>query len=115
MKDSVPISGNLDISNNGTPQSSGWRSKLGLEMWEPFSSSDRISFSYLTDPRSFELQSYSLAYQASYGSFTRSLRWLFESEYSNQLTQSDLFLSDGMYMGFLGSYGSNLDRLKECP
>ena len=68
VKDSVPISGNLDISNNGTPQSSGWRSKLGLEMWEPFSSSDRISFSYLTDPKeASELQSYSLAYQASYG------------------------------------------------
>ena len=107
VKDSVPISGNLDISNNGTPQSSGWRSKLGLEMWEPFSSSDRISFSYLTDPKeASELQSYSLAYQASYGSFSHAIFGGFtESEYSNQVSQSDLFLSDGMYLGFLGSYG----------
>ena len=107
VKDSVPISGNLDISNNGTPQSSGWRSKVGVEMWEPFSSSDRISFSYSTDPKeTSEMQSYSFAYQANYGAFSHALFGGFsESEYSNQVSQSDLFLSDGMYLGFLGSYG----------
>jgi len=107
VKDSVPISGNLDISNNGTPQSSGWRSKVGVEMWEPFSSSDRISFAYSTDPKeTSEMQSYSFAYQANYGSFSHALYGGYsESEYSNQVSQSDLFLSDGMYLGFLGSYG----------
>ena len=107
VKDSMPISANLDISNNGTPQSSGWRSKLGVEMWEPFNNSDRISVSYSTDPlETSELQSYSLAYQASYGSFSHALFGGFsESEYSNQVSKSDLFLSNGMYLGFLGSYG----------
>lgn len=113
VKDSVPISGNLDISNNGTPQSSGWRSKLGVEMWEPFSSFDRISLSYSTDPlETSELQSYSFSYQASYGSFSHALFGGFsESEYSNQVSQSDLFLSDGMYLGFLGSYGFESESL----
>jgi hemolysin activation/secretion protein len=107
VNDSVPISGNLDISNNGTPQSSGWRSKVGVEMWEPFSSSDRISFTYSTDPKETSaMQSYSFAYQANYGSFSHALFGGYsESEYSNQVSQSDLFLSDGMYLGFLGSYG----------
>lgn len=113
VKDNVPISGNLDVSNSGTPQSSGWRSKLGVEMWEPFSGSDRISLSYSTDPlEASELQSYSFAYQASYGSFSHALFGGFsESEYSNQVSQSDLFLSDGIYLGFLGSYGFNSGRL----
>ena len=107
VKDSLPISGTLDISNNGTPQSSGWRSKLGVEFWEPFAESDRFSFSYATDPKeTSDLQSYSFAYQASYGSFSHALFGGYtESEYSNQVSQSDLFLSDGMYLGFLGSYG----------
>jgi len=107
VKDSLPISGTLDISNNGTPQSSGWRSKLGVELWEPFAESDRFSFSFATDPKeTSDLQSYSFAYQASYGSFSHALFGGYtESEYSNQVSQSDLFLSDGMYLGFLGSYG----------
>ena len=117
VKDSVPISGNLDISNNGTPQSSGWRSKLGVEMWEPFSSSDRISFSYSTDPKeTSEMQSYSFAYQANYGAFSHALFGGFsESEYSNQLSQSDFVFSDGMYLGFLGSYGLILGDLMAYP
>lgn len=106
VKDSTPISANLDISNNGTPQSSGWISRLGVEILEPFATMDRASISIATDPLNVsEYQSYSFAYQANYGTFSHSFFGGYsESEYSNQVSLSDLFLSNGMYLGFLGSY-----------
>ena len=107
VQDSLPISANIGLSNEATPQSSGLRAKAGVELWEPFATSDKISLTYSTDPKEpSESQSYSLAYQASYGAFSHALfAGYSESEYSNQVSSSDLFISDGVYLGFLGSYG----------
>ena len=107
VKDRLPVSANLGLSNEATPQSSGLRAKAGIELWEPFASSDKISLTYSTDPKEpSESQSYSLAYQAAYGAFSHALfAGYSESEYSNQVSSNDLFISDGVYLGFLGSYG----------
>ena len=107
VKDRLPVSANLGLSNEATPQSSGLRAKAGIELWEPFASSDKISLTYSTDPKEpSESQSYSLAYQAAYGAFSHALfAGYSESEYSNQVSSNDLFISDGVYFGFLGSYG----------
>ena len=106
VEDSLPISSAINIANDGTPQSSGWKSKFGVEILEPFASNDKASISFATDPlESSEYQSYSFAYQANYGALSHSLFGGYsESEYSNQVSQDDLFLSNGMYLGFLGSY-----------
>jgi len=107
VQDSLPISANIGLSNEATPQSSGLRAKARVELWEPFATSDEISLTYSTDPKEpSESQSYSFAYQASYGAFSHALfAGYSESEYSNQVSSSDLFISDGVYLGFLGSYG----------
>lgn len=114
VQDSVPISANLGLSNEATPQSSGLRAKVGVELWEPFASSDKISLTYNTDPKEpSESQSYSLAYQAAYGAFSHALfAGYSESEYSNQVSSNDLFISDGVFLGFLGSYGFETGALE---
>lgn len=104
VEDSLPLVFKGKLANDGNAKSSGWRSTLGLEWWEPFPSADKISFSWLTDPESTStLNSFTGQYM---GSYSDDWNWaLFlgysESEYNNVLSPVSFdIVGEGFFVGF---------------
>ncbi|MDC3335841.1 hypothetical protein OAV71_04965 [Opitutales bacterium] len=108
VEDSLPLVLTANIANDGNAKSSGWRSTLGLEWWEPFPTADKISVSWLTDPENTSsLNSFSAQYL---GSYSDDWNWaLFtgfsESEYNDVLSpvSFDIF-GEGFFAGFFVSH-----------
>ena len=108
VEDSLPIVFTANLANDGNAKSSGWRSTLGLEWWEPFPSADKISFNWLTDPESTStLNSFTAQYL---GSYSDDWNWaLFsgysESEYNDVLSPVSFdIVGEGFFAGFLVSH-----------
>ena len=103
VKDQYPISPYVSISNDGTEQSSGWRSRIGLEKWETLMPNDRLNLAYTFDPKnSSQLSSYLGSYQ--FGSEIKSTIYAgySDSKYEN-ITSSSLNMDvagDGFFAGF---------------
>ena len=107
VDDSMPVVFTANLANDGSAQSSGWRSTLGLEWWEPFPTADKISFNWLTDPESTStLNSFTANYS---GSYSDNWNWAVfsgysESEYNNVLSTGNFdILGEGLFAGFLVS------------
>ncbi|MDG1138157.1 MAG: ShlB/FhaC/HecB family hemolysin secretion/activation protein [Opitutales bacterium] len=114
VKDQYPISPYVKVSNDGTDQSSGWRSTVGFEVWESFLANDRINFSYTLDPKdASQLSSYFASYQFSYDGFSHSLYAGYsDSEYEN-VTSSSLDMDiagDGFFAGYSGLFSLDADN-----
>ena len=107
VEDSVPVVLTVDVINDGPRQSSRWRVGAGLEWWEPFSESDRLSFSWSGDASSpSQISSYSFNYIGKSGDKTD---WFVyggysESEYDNVVSGADLdILGEGLNLGLAGT------------
>jgi hemolysin activation/secretion protein len=104
VDDSAPVAFSANVSNDGARQSSGWRSGVGLEWWEPFAQGDRLALSWLTDPEDpSQMSSYSMQYIGESG---ENFDWLAfagysTSEYDNVVSSADLDVAgDGLHLGF---------------
>jgi len=107
VEDSSPIGFSLGFSNDGTSQSSGWRGKVGIQLWEPFGSADRLSLNFATDPGNFsQYNSYSLQYQLGSKKFKQVLYAGYSrSEYDNVISSSDINVAgDGYHVGYSAVY-----------
>lgn len=107
VKDSTPIGFSFGFSNDGSSQSSGWRGKAGFEIWEPFGDTDKLLFSYASDPEDFsQYNSYSLQYLFGSEGFTQVLYAGYsQSEYDNVISSSDINVAgDGYHVGYSASY-----------
>jgi len=114
VQDKYPLSPYIKVSNDGTDQSSGWRSTVGAEVWESLLPNDRLNFSYTLDPRdSSQLSSYFASYQ--FGS--SSLRHTFyagysDSEYENVISSLGMDIAgDGFFAGYGGLFPLVSDSL----
>ena len=109
VEDHIPIVFTSGIANDGVEQSSGWRASAGFEWWQPFASSDKFAFDWLTDGES--LNSFSGQYSGSGGD---NWNWLAfagysESEYDDLIAPVyyDL-VGEGIHAGFLLSRNLSL-------
>ncbi len=107
VEDSLPVVTTVNLANDGNAKSSGWRSTLGLEWWEPFHKSDKLSFNWMTDPQSTStLNSFSAQYLTTY-SDTWSIMMFTgysESEYKNVLSPVSFdILGEGLFAGAMVS------------
>ena len=113
VKDSFPITPYIKISNDGTEQSSGWRTTAGFEIWEGLFSNDRVNLAYTLDPKdASQLSSYFASYQINYNRLAHTIYAGYsDSEYEN-VTSSSLNMDiagDGFFAGYTGafSFGSS--------
>ena len=107
VEDSTPIAFSLGFSNDGSSQSSGWRGKAGIELWEPFGETDKLLFSYASDPEDFsQYNSYAMQYLFGSEGFSQVLYAGYsQSEYDNVISSSDINVAgDGYHIGFSASY-----------
>ena len=107
VEDSVPVVLTVDVINDGPRQSSRWRVGAGLEWWEPFSESDRLSLSWSGDASSpSQISSYSFNYLGKSGEKTD---WFVyggysDSEYDNVVSGADLDIAgEGLNLGVAGT------------
>jgi len=107
VNDGPPVVVTGGVANDGVRISSGWRSNLGIEWWEPFREGDRLSLTWTTDPGDVsQLNGYSVQYAGEPGS---TINWaLFggytESEYDDVITAVDIdVMGEGLHLGFAGS------------
>jgi hemolysin activation/secretion protein len=108
VEDQLPLSPYISISNDGTEQSSGWRTRVGLEIWENFMPNDRLNLSYSLDPKdASQLSSYFASYQFGSSDFTQTVYAGYsDSEYEN-VTSSTLNMDiagDGFFAGYSAVY-----------
>ena len=114
VEDSFPISPYVKISNDGTEQSSGWRSTVGLELWEAVLPNDRFNLSYTLDPKdASQLSSYFASYQMGSNRFKQTIFAGFsDSEYENVASTalSMDIAGDGFFTGYSGVLGLGLEN-----
>jgi hemolysin activation/secretion protein len=107
VEDSIPLVTTVNFANDGNAKSSGWRSTLGLEWWEPFYKSDKISFSWMTDPQSTStLNSFSAQYLTNYSDTWTVMMFTgySESEYNDVLSPISFDISgEGLFAGVMVS------------
>jgi len=111
VKDQYPISPYIRLSNDGTDQSSGWRSTVGLEVWESLLANDRFNLSYTLDPKdASQLSSYLASYQCG----SQEFRHTFHAGYSDSTyenvtpTALDMEIAgDGFFAGYSGVLSLN--------
>ncbi len=108
VEDEYPVSPSVGFSNDGTDQSSGWRARVGLELWEALTPNDRMNLSYTLDPKdASQLSSYLASYQFDSGELTHTFFLGYsDSEYEN-VTASSLDMDvagDGFFAGYSALY-----------
>ena len=107
VEDSLPLVTTVNLANDGNSKSSGWRSTLGLEWWEPFYKSDKISFNWMTDPQSTStLNSFSAQYLTNYSDTWTLMMFTgySESEYNNVLSPVSFdIVGEGLFAGVMVS------------
>ena len=116
VEDSLPIGLSVGFANDGTSQSSGWRSQVGLEIWEPFSETDKLILTYSTDPDDFSLyNSYALQYRFGSTGFSQVLYAGYsQSEYDSVISTSDINVAgDGVHAGYSASYAMGSFRIDD--
>jgi hemolysin activation/secretion protein len=105
VDDSLPVVYKARVANDGTEESSGWRASAGFDFIEPFTTSDKFSFNWLTDAEN--LNSYSSQYS---GSNNDNFSWVAflgysDSEYDQLISPVALDISgEGLHAGFLLSH-----------
>ncbi len=104
VEDQFPAISTISFSNDGTEQSSGWRSRIGVEFWEVLKPQDTLNFSYTLDPTdSSQLSSYFSSYQLKSDDFIHSFYAGFsDSDYDNVVSPSlnmDI-AGDGFFAGY---------------
>ena len=107
VQDQYPISTYINVSNDGTEQSSGWRTKVGLEVWENFLPNDRLNLSYTLDPKdASQLSSYFASYQFGTSEFSQTLYMGYsDSKYENITQSVDMDIAgDGFFAGYSAVY-----------
>ena len=107
VEDSLPLVTTVNLANDGNSKSSGWRSTLGLEWWEPFYKSDKISFNWMTDPQSTStLNSFSAQYLTNFSDTWTVMMFTgySESEYNNVLSPVSFdIVGEGLFAGVMVS------------
>ena len=114
VQDKYPVSPYIKVSNDGTDQSSGWRSTVGAEVWESLLPNDRLNFSYTLDPRdSSKLSSYFASYQFGSSSLRHTLfAGYSDSEYENVVSSLSMDIAgDGFFTGYNGLLPLGTDSL----
>ena len=114
VEDQYPISPYIKVSNDGTEQSSGWRSTVGLEVWESLVPNDRLNLSYTLDPENAsQLSSYFASYQfGSPGLSHTFYAGYSDSEYENVVSSLSMDIAgDGFFAGYGGLLSLNSDSL----
>jgi hemolysin activation/secretion protein len=105
VDDSLPVVYKARVANDGTEESSGWRASAGFDFIEPFTTSDKFSFNWLTDAEN--LNSYSSQYS---GTNNDNFSWVAflgysDSEYDQLISPVALDISgEGLHAGFLLSH-----------
>ena len=103
VKDEFPLISYMTFSNDGTTQSSGWRTKAGIEVWEALTENDRLNMSYTFDPKdTAQLSSYFASYQFGPNNFRQSLYIGYsDSSYDNVIASVGMnIIGDGMFAGY---------------
>lgn len=114
VKDQFPISPYIKVSNDGTDQSSGWRSTVGFEVWENFLANDRLNFSYTLDPKdASQLSSYFASYQFRHDGLSHSLYAGYSDSEYEKVASSSLNMDiagDGFFAGYSGLLSLDADN-----
>ena len=107
VEDRYPISFFVGLSNDGTEQSSGWRAKTGIEVWEALMSGDRLNLTYTLDPEDpSQLSSYFSSYQFGSSDFKQTVYAGYSDSKFENITNSTLGLDvagDGFFTGYSAS------------
>ena len=114
VKDQYPLSPYIKVSNDGTDQSSGWRSTVGFEVWESLVPNDRLNFSYTLDPKdASQLSSYFASYQFGSAELTHTFYAGYsDSEYENVVSSLNMDIAgDGFFAGYGGLLSLGSDSL----
>lgn len=114
VEDQYPISPYIKVSNDGTEQSSGWRSTVGLEIWESLVPNDRLNLSYTLDPENAsQLSSYFASYQFGSSELSHTFYAGYsDSEYENVVSSLSMDIAgDGFFAGYGGLLSLNSDSL----
>lgn len=108
--DKYPVGYYFKISNDGTEQSSGWRAKAGLELWETAAANDRLNLNYTMDPEdSNQLSSYFGSYQFGPSALRQTIfAGYSDSEYENVISAVGMNIAgDGFFAGYSALYELN--------
>ena len=114
VEDKFPIIPFVKISNDGTDQSSGWRSTAGFELWDAIFDNDRTNLSYTLDPKdASQLSSYFGSYNIGSGRVSHTFYAGYsDSEYEN-IASSSLNMDiagDGFFTGYQGKLDLSSDN-----
>ncbi len=114
-EDSLPVAGFVNARGNfgvdgGTTPDNTYRTSVGLEYWEPFFETDRISGTATTDPaETDDLLSLGLQYSLGYGNLSHTLSASHSKSSRTWGGENNVFSGYGYYFFYSGSY--NLEEI----
>ena len=116
VEDSIPLTYNLGLSNDGTTNSSGWRGKAGIELMEAFSPFGSLGAVFQFDPYEFgNFKSYTLQYSHQADQLTSSIYTGFsDSEYDEIIPTQDFeIIGNGFHLGYSGSFSFEQEKVDD--